>query len=114
MAYMLVMVEEFTHLRKSKPVLVAAGLIWLIVAYSSTKLGFDIHAAEKAFKHAGLNYKDHILIDENLKRPSEVDSLLADYSKAKKILKWAPKVSFDNLIKDMVESDINSLSKDEY
>ena len=70
--------------------------------------------AEKAFKHAGLNYKDHILIDENLKRPSEVDSLLADYSKAKKILKWAPKVSFDNLIKDMVESDINSLSKDEY
>ena len=70
--------------------------------------------AEKAFKHAGLNYKDHILIDENLKRPSEVDSLLADYSKAKKILKWVPKVSFDNLIKDMVESDINSLSKDEY
>ena len=70
--------------------------------------------AEKAFKHAGLNYKDHILIDENLKRPSEVDSLLADYSKAKKILKWVPKVSFDNLIKDMVESDINSLSKYEY
>ena len=70
--------------------------------------------AEKAFKHVGLNYKDHIFIDEQLKRPSEVDSLLADYSKAKKILKWAPKVSFDNLIKDMVESDIKSLSKDEY
>lgn len=58
MAYMLVMVEEFTHLRKSKPVLVAAGLIWLIVAYSSTKLGFDIHAAEKAFKHTFLEFAE--------------------------------------------------------
>jgi len=70
--------------------------------------------AEKAFNHAGLNYKDHILIDDKLKRPSEVDSLLADFSKAKKLLKWQPKVSFDNLIKDMVESDIESLNKYEY
>jgi len=67
--------------------------------------------AEKAFNHAGLNYKDHILIDGKLKRPSEVDSLLANFSKAKKLLKWQPKVSFDNLIKEMVESDIESLSK---
>ena len=67
--------------------------------------------AQKAFSHAGLNYKDHILIDDKLKRPSEVDSLLADFSKAKKLLKWQPKVSFDNLIKDMVESDIEALSK---
>ncbi len=62
--------------------------------------------AQKAFSHAGLNYKDHIVIDDQLKRPTEVDSLLADFSKAKKLLKWKPKVSFDNLVKDMVESDL--------
>jgi len=67
--------------------------------------------AEKAFNYAGLNYKDHIVIDNQLKRPAEVDSLLANFSKAKKLLKWQPKVSFDNLIKEMVESDIESLSK---
>ena len=66
--------------------------------------------AQKAFSHAGLNYKDHIEIDAQLKRPSEVDSLLADFSRAKKLLKWEPKVSFDNLVKDMVESDIEYIT----
>ena len=66
--------------------------------------------AEKAFNHVGLNYKDHIVIDNQLKRPAEVDSLLANFSKAKKILKWKPQVSFDNLVKDMVESDIESVT----
>jgi len=67
--------------------------------------------AQKAFSHVGLNYKDHIEIDAQLKRPAEVDSLLADFSKAKKLLKWEPKVSFDNLVKDMVESDMEYVSK---
>ena len=66
--------------------------------------------AQKAFSHVGLNYKDHIQIDAQLKRPSEVDSLLADFSRAKKLLKWEPKVSFDNLVKDMVESDIEYIT----
>ena len=66
--------------------------------------------AEKAFNHVGLNYKDHIVIDNQLKRPAEVDSLLANFSKAKKILKWEPQVSFDNLVKEMVESDIESVT----
>ena len=66
--------------------------------------------AQKAFSHVGLNYKDHIEIDAQLKRPSEVDSLLADFSRAKKLLKWEPKVSFDNLVKDMVESDIKYIT----
>jgi len=66
--------------------------------------------AEKAFNYVGLNYKDHIVIDNQLKRPAEVDSLLANFSKAKKILKWEPQVSFDNLIKNMVESDIESVT----
>ena len=67
--------------------------------------------AKKAFQHAGLNYKDHIVIDQKLVRPLEVDTLLADYSKAKKILKWEPKINFDDLVKNMVESDLENINK---
>ena len=67
--------------------------------------------AKKAFDHVDLNYKDHITIDENLIRPAEVDNLLADYSKAKKILKWEPKITFDELVANMVEEDLKSLSE---
>ncbi len=66
--------------------------------------------AKKAFDHVGLNYKDHIIIDKNLIRPAEVDTLLADYSKAKKLLKWEPKITFDDLVANMVEEDLKSLS----
>ena len=67
--------------------------------------------AKKAFSHAGLNYKDHIEIDKKLIRPSEVDALLADYSKAKKNLGWKPKFSFDELVENMVESDLENFDK---
>ena len=66
--------------------------------------------AKKAFAHVGLNYKDYVVIDKNLLRPAEVDSLLANYSKAKKILKWEPKVSFDNLVIGMVDSDLEFIT----
>ncbi len=62
--------------------------------------------AQKAFAHVGMNYKDHIEIDENLIRPAEVDTLLANYDKAKKVLNWKPKISFDQMVKEMVESDL--------
>ena len=67
--------------------------------------------AKKAFSHVGLNYKDYIVLDKTLVRPSEVDSLLADCSKAKKILKWKPKISFDDLVIGMVEEDLKQLSQ---
>ena len=67
--------------------------------------------AKKAFAHVGLNYKDCIVIDKNLIRPAEVDTLLADYSKAKKILKWKPKISFDDLVVSMVEADLENVDK---
>ena len=66
--------------------------------------------AEKAFSHVGLNYKDYLIIDEKLIRPAEVDTLLADYSKAKKELKWEPKITFDNLVMSMVESDLKIIT----
>ena len=70
--------------------------------------------AKKAFKHVGLNYKDYIVIDQNLIRPAEVDTLLADYTKAKKVLKWKPEVTFDDLVKNMVESDLENVDKYRY
>ena len=65
--------------------------------------------AKRAFAHVGLNYKDHIVIDKKLMRPSEVDQLLADCSKAKKVLKWEPKKTFEDLIIDMVENDLKNI-----
>ena len=70
--------------------------------------------AKKAFEHVKLNYKDYIVIDKNLIRPTEVDTLLANYSKAEKELKWKPKTSFENLISNMVENDLELVTNSKY
>ena len=70
--------------------------------------------AKVAFSIVGLNYKDYVKVDKKLFRPSEVDTLLANCSKARKKLKWKPKVSFSNLVKDMVESDLKFVEKSGY
>ena len=70
--------------------------------------------AKLAFSVVGLNYKDYIVTDKIHFRPAEVHSLLGNYSKAKKLLKWKPKISFKNLVKDMVESDIEFVKKSGY
>ena len=70
--------------------------------------------ANKAFSHVGLNYKDHVILDKKLIRPAEVDTLLANPNKAKKILKWKQKISFDDLVKNMVESDLENVDKYRY
>ncbi len=67
--------------------------------------------AKKAFAHVGLNYKDYVVIDKSLIRPAEVDTLLANYSKAKKNLNWEPKISFDELVVSMVDSDLENVKK---
>ncbi|MBU0612703.1 GDP-mannose 4,6-dehydratase [Patescibacteria group bacterium] len=64
---------------------------------------------EVAFSHVDLNYKDFVKTDENLRRPAEVDHLIGDASKAKKKLDWEPKVSFEEMIRMMVDSDIDKL-----
>ena len=66
--------------------------------------------AKKAFSHVGLNYKDYVILDKKLIRPAEVDTLLANSNKAKKILKWSPKISFDDLVKNMVEEDLKNIN----
>ena len=70
--------------------------------------------AEKAFNFVNLNYKDYIKIDQKLIRPAEVDTLLADYSSAKKELNWQPKISFENLVNEMVESDLKFVKDEGY
>ncbi len=62
---------------------------------------------EKAFRHVGIeNWNDYIAIDEKYLRPTEVDDLIADYSKAKAKLGWKPKTKLDDLVKIMVDADI--------
>jgi GDPmannose 4,6-dehydratase len=61
---------------------------------------------EAAFGHLGLSWKDHVEVDPRYFRPSEVDHLCGDPSKAKKELGWEPRVSFADLVKMMVEHDL--------
>jgi len=67
--------------------------------------------AELAFDYLGLNWKDYVVIDETLYRPAEVYVLKGDYRKAKKVLGWRPKVKFRELVKMMVESDLEKARK---
>ncbi len=64
-----------------------------------------------AFRQAGLNYQDYVKVDETLKRPSEVHLLCGDYGKAKQVLGWEPKVRFAELVKMMVEADLERLKR---
>ncbi len=61
---------------------------------------------EKAFARVDLDYNDFVEMDSRYLRPSEVDLLLGDPSKAKQKMDWEPKVSFDELISMMVDADI--------
>jgi GDPmannose 4,6-dehydratase len=61
---------------------------------------------ELAFGRAGLRWQDHVESDDRHLRPAEVDTLLGDASKAKRVLGWEPKVSFRELVEMMVDSDI--------
>ena len=64
---------------------------------------------EIAFGHVGLNYEDHVVQDPRFMRPAEVDQLIGDSSKARKLLDWQPTVSFEELVTMMVDSDMKIL-----
>lgn len=65
--------------------------------------------AEKAFSAVGLNWEEHVVVDERFYRPAEVMVLQGDYSKAKRVLGWEPKVSLDQLVQMMVEEDLKTV-----
>ena len=68
--------------------------------------------AKKAFSFVNLNWEDFILTDDKYKRPNEVNHLLGDSSKAKKLLGWTPKVSFNDLVEMMVINDLKEAEKE--
>ena len=63
-----------------------------------------------AFSHVGLDWEEYVFEDPTLHRPAEVEHLLADASKAKRVLEWEPVVDFEELVKMMVDSDLALLS----
>jgi len=67
---------------------------------------------ELAFKEVDLNWKDHVTTDKKYYRPNEVEHLLGDPSKATKKLGWQNNTSFEQLVKKMVEADLNSAEKE--
>jgi GDPmannose 4,6-dehydratase len=65
--------------------------------------------AQAAFDYVGLNYKDYIEVDNRYVRPTEVDALVGDPSKAEKILGWKAKTHWKALAKLMVDADIEKI-----
>ncbi len=68
---------------------------------------------EVAFAHVGLDYQDYVMCDERFFRPAEVDLLVGDASKARRVLGWEPQVSFEELVCMMVDSDLAALERGE-
>src|SRR6202163_2190709 len=65
---------------------------------------------ELAFGEVGLDYRDYVRKNEVVYRPAEVDLLIGDYSKARRVLGWEPTVNFAGLVKEMVRADMQLLS----
>jgi GDPmannose 4,6-dehydratase len=63
---------------------------------------------EEAFAYVGLDWRDHVVLDPKYLRPAEVDLLLGDPSKARSVLGWKPRVSFKELVRLMVDADMES------
>lgn len=66
---------------------------------------------EIAFGELDLDYRDYVVIDEQFYRPAEVDLLIADPSKAQRILDWQPSYTFEELVREMVRSDLEQAQK---
>jgi GDPmannose 4,6-dehydratase len=67
--------------------------------------------ADAAFAHVGLNYRDHVVVDPQFLRPAEVEILLGDATRARTRLGWSCRVKFHDLVKEMVEADLQMLSR---
>jgi GDPmannose 4,6-dehydratase len=63
----------------------------------------------EAFGHLGIDWQKHVEIDPRYFRPAEVDELRGDMTKAKRLLKWEPKVKFRELVKMMVDADLKDI-----
>jgi GDPmannose 4,6-dehydratase len=77
-----------------------------VVASGQTHSVRDL--CEAAFGHVGLDWRQHVVVDERFLRPAEVDVLVGDASKAKAELGWLPEVDFDGLVAMMVDADLEA------
>ena len=64
---------------------------------------------ERAFSEVGLDWRRHVEVDPQYHRPTEIDRLKGDFSKARKKLGWAPLTKFRDLVKIMVDADVQLL-----
>jgi GDPmannose 4,6-dehydratase len=78
----------------------------------------ETHSVEEflteAFSHVNLDWRDYVQLDPKYLRPAEVDLLIGDASKAKRVLGWEPKVSFRELVRLMVDADVAMLGQQEH
>lgn len=76
----------------------------------------EIHSVREfvdvAFRYVDLNWKNYVIVDEKFYRPAEIYELRGDFSKARKKLYWEPTVSFEELVKMMVESDMKRIREE--
>jgi GDPmannose 4,6-dehydratase len=66
---------------------------------------------ELAFGRVGLDYRDHVVVDERFFRPAEVDLLVGDASRAQEVLGWKPDVEFTDLVAMMVDADLEVVAR---
>ena len=75
----------------------------------------EMHSVEEfvsfAFQHVGLDWRKYVVVDQKFYRPAEVDTLLGNPEKARRVLQWQPEVSFQKLVEMMVESDVKALNR---
>jgi GDPmannose 4,6-dehydratase len=67
---------------------------------------------QHAFAHADLDWKQYVKHDDRYERPAEVDLLIGDPAKAKRQLDWEPKVRFQDIVKIMVDADLEQVRRD--
>jgi GDPmannose 4,6-dehydratase len=75
----------------------------------------EVHSVRElvdlAFRHVGLDPADYVRVDERFLRPAEVEHLVGDASKAREILGWVPRTSFEEMIRRMVDADLELLER---
>jgi GDPmannose 4,6-dehydratase len=65
---------------------------------------------ERAFGEAGLDWQAYVKVDDRFYRPAEVELLIGDASKARNVLGWEPRYTFESLVREMVEADLKALN----
>lgn len=66
---------------------------------------------ERSFAEVGLDYREYVKMDQRFYRPAEVDLLVGDATKAREVLGWRPTYSFDELVKEMVQADLEAATR---